>query len=366
MIGLRGIEDGLGGVEKAVREISSRLVEKGVDVTCYCRPRYNQETEFKGVKLVNTPTLYSKHLETAFYSIISMIKAVSEDYDIIHIHALATSTLAWIPYWFSNKKIVVTIHGLDWQRNKWNFMAKKILQFGEACSVKYANCIICVSQNLQTYFEMRYLKDNFVYIPNGCDLMDSSHEPPVIDGFESKNFLLYLGRIEPEKNLHTLIDAYEKIATKMPLVIAGPMGKSKDYNKQIEEMAKKDPRIILTGVVKGDKKDSLLHHAYLFILPSKIEGLPIAALEAASQKTCLALSNIPTSLEVIGDKTLSRGYIFNPNVEDELRLMLQISLENPELTAILAAEGSKYVETNFNWDKIAQSTFDAYNKALKS
>ena len=102
MIGMRGPGDGLGGVEKAVREISVRLVKEGVDVTCFCRPKYNDLTEYEDVKLINTATLYSKHLETALYAVGAMFTAMRGDYDVIHIHAMATSTLAWIPRLFSS------------------------------------------------------------------------------------------------------------------------------------------------------------------------------------------------------------------------------------------------------------------------
>src|SRR5262249_30336241 len=159
--GLRGIEDGLGGVEKVVREVSVRLAAKGASVTCFCRSRYNKRAEFQGVKLVNTRTIYTKHMETAFYALGSMLKAARGDFDVIHIHALASSSLAWIPKWFSKKKVVVTVHGLDWQRAKWGFLARKVLQASEGCAVRFADLTVCVSLSLQIYFRMRYMNRTF-------------------------------------------------------------------------------------------------------------------------------------------------------------------------------------------------------------
>jgi glycosyltransferase involved in cell wall biosynthesis len=161
MIGLRGLDDGLGGVEKVVRELSTRLVGQGVEVTCYCRPRYNTHTEWEGVRLINTRTLYTKHAETAFYAFGSIVQATRGDYDVIHIHALASAFLAWIPRWFSRKKVVVTIHGLDWQRAKWGLLARQILKLGEWCAVHFSNYTTCVSLSLLVYFQMRYLHHPF-------------------------------------------------------------------------------------------------------------------------------------------------------------------------------------------------------------
>ena len=136
MIGLRGLGDGLGGVEKAVREISTRMVEEGHDVYCYCKSNYSKENNFKGVNLININTWKGKHLETIIYSLRAIIHASKQDYDVIHIHALATSCLGWIPKFLYKKKVVITVHGLDWQRAKWGFAARQILKFGEWASVK--------------------------------------------------------------------------------------------------------------------------------------------------------------------------------------------------------------------------------------
>lgn len=365
MIGMRGTQDGLGGVEKAVREISVRLVEQGVDVTCFCRPKYNDMTEYKGIKLINTATLYSKHMETALYAIGAMLKAMRGDYDVIHIHAMATSTLAWIPRLFSNKKVVVTIHGLDWQRAKWGFIAKSILKFGEACAVKFAHHIICVSLSLHTYFKMRYINSEFSYIPNGCDNVEGV--PPAPEDMEPRNYMLYMGRLVPEKGVHKLIEAFKKVDTKMELIIAGPESHAPEYNRQLHTMAEGDARIRFIGSISGQRKESVLAHAYMFILPSDIEGLPIALLEAASYGVCPVITSIPTALEVLGEHDLARGFVFDPHCTNELVTILETAISAPELVTALGEVAKANVLSKYNWGLIARMTQSVYkNLTVKS
>ena len=366
MIGLRGLGDGLGGVEKAVKEVSTRLVKQGVDVTCYCRPKYNDAEEYEGVKLVNTKTVYSKHGETAFYALGSMLKASKEDYDVIHIHAMASSLLAWIPKLMSkhNPKIVVTIHGLDWQRAKWGFVARNILKAAEKMALRCSNGIICVSLSLLGYFQMRYLDGTFHYVPNGCDSPDSK-DLSELDDFKKDDYFLYLGRLVPEKGCDRLIEAFKALKTKKKLVIAGPESHSPEFNKKLKQLADGDDRIHFTGPVYGDEKNRLMANAFLFILPSEIEGLPIAVLEACSYKTCPAVSSIPTAIEVLGNTQMARGFTFQARSVRQLTTVMETAEEAPEIVEVLAEEAQNYVSANYNWDHVARQTHNVYKSVIK-
>jgi len=364
MVGLRSLEEGVGGVEKAVREVSTRLVKEGVDVTCYCRPRYNQRTELDGVNLHNTVTLYSKHLETALYALGAMIHAARSNVDVVHVHAMASSVFAWIPRWFGKKQVVVTVHGLDWQRAKWGWLASKILQAGEWSAVRFSHAVICVSMSLQVYFQMRYLRQLFFSIPNGCDPM-SEEEVAVPEGFRSGKYVLYMGRLVPEKGAHRLIQAFRDLDTDMQLVIAGPVSHAEDYVRDLQEQAAGDKRIHLVGAVSGERKEQFLRHAYLFVLPSEIEGLPIALLEAASRGICPLVSSIPTAVEVLGDRAFARGFVVDPYSVPQLATALETAIENPELVETLGTIVREHVQERYHWDRIADQTLRVYRKVME-
>ena len=363
MIGLRGLGDGLGGIEKAVREISTRMIKDGHDVTCYCKHKYSKSTDFEGVKLVNIKTATGKYLETLIYSIRAIISASKQDYDIIHIHALASSCLAWIPKFIYKKNVVITVHGLDWQRAKWGFIATQILKFGEWASVMFATSTVCVSKSLTMYYKMKYNGASINYIPNGCDFGNSYH--PEAEGFKSKNYYLYLGRLVPEKGAHRLIEAYKEIETDKKLVIAGPDSDSA-YAKKLRLLADGNPNIVFTGAVYDDYKVRLLSNAFMFILPSDIEGLPIAVLEAASYGVCTAVSKIPTCDEILENKTIPCGFQFNPRSIIELKTILGISDKSEKLVENLGKKLKAQVQYEYNWDVISRQSLKTYEHTLNN
>ena len=363
MIGLRGLGDGMGGIEKAVREIAVRMASDGHQVTCYCKSVYSQADSFEGVDLRNIPTVKGKYLETMLYSLRAILEASKKDYDIIHIHALASSCLAWIPKFLYSKKVIITVHGLDWQRAKWGFCARQLLKFGEWASAKFTDMTICVSRSLSLYYKMKYSREDICYIPNGCDRSNDQHKSWA--QFKSGSYFLYLGRLVKEKGVHRLIKAYKKMNTKKKLIIAGP-DSDPEYAKSLHELAKGHDNIIFTGAVYDQAKVQLLANAYLFVLPSEIEGLPIALLEAGSYGVCSAVSHIPTCDEVIDNKILSSAFSFDPYKEEEIKTVLELADQCPQIVEALSSKLQEHILNEYNWDDISSETLSAYDKLLNS
>src|SRR5690554_2989867 len=265
MIGQKGVPALSGGVERHVEEIAKRLVKSGHEVTVYNRSTYTgfRENSYEGINIKNIKTLENKNLEAIVYTFKATVNALFKGFDIIHYHALGPTSLSFIPRIF-RKNIVVTIHGLDWQRDKWGKLAKTYLKLGELCASRFPQRIISVSKNLQNYFIDKYQKspDEVVFIPNGVNI-----KPPVEAleikkiGLEKNNYILFLARIVPEKGAHYLIEAYNKLKTTKKLVVAGGTSYTDDYMKKLKSMAKKNKNIIFTGNVQGRILDELYSNA---------------------------------------------------------------------------------------------------------
>lgn len=368
MIGHKRIPSREGGVEVVVEELSTRLVEKGHEVDVYNRKGNNvadkkiktkKLKEYKGVKIKTVFTINKKGIDALIYSFISSIKAIFGKYDCIHYHAEGSCAMLWIPHLFK-KRIVVTIHGLDWQRSKWGGFATKYIKFGEKMAAKYADEIIVLSKGVQKYFKDTYNRETN-FIPNGVNKPELK-EPNIIKekyGLEKDNYILYLARIVPEKRLDLLIDAYRKINTKIKLVIAGGASHTNDFLEEIKRKTSEDSRIIMTGFVQGEELQELYSNSYLYCLPSDVEGMPISLLEAMScGKNCL-VSDIEENTQVCGKyaTTFKKG-----NLNDLIEVL------NKCLNGFNRydeKEISSYVLKKYNWDDVVEKTIELYKNKMK-
>lgn len=369
MIGHKRVPSREGGVEIVVEELSTRLVKNGQQVDVYNRKGRNVQDkrvdkdkkkmkEYKGVKIITIPTINRKGIDALIYSFLASIRALFGKYDVLHYHAEGSCAMLWFPHLFK-KKIVVTIHGLDWQRSKWGGFATKYIKFGERLAVKYADEIIVLSKGMQKYFKDTYNRDT-VFIPNGVN-MPKIREPNIINkkyGLTSDSYILFLARIVPEKGLHYLIEAFKQINTDKKLVIAGGASHTNDYLEKIRNMANEDNRIIMTGFVQGEELEELYSNCYLYCLPSDVEGMPISLLEAMSYGCNCLVSNIEENTQVCG----KYGYTFKKSNAEDLKNKLKQFLEDEEIDLDVKAKISKYILDKYNWDSNVNQLLEIYNK----
>lgn len=269
--------------------------------------------------------------------------------------------MLWIPKLF-RKKIVVTVHGLDWQRSKWGTFASKVIRFGEKMAAKHADEIIVLSKNVQDYFEETY-KRKTLYIPNGIE-RPQKKEADVIHkrwGLKKDSYILFLARLVPEKGLHYLIEAFSKLDTDKRLIIAGGGSHSVDYIHQVEKEAKKDERIFMTGFVQGAELEELYSNAYVFVLPSDVEGMALSLLEAMSYGNCCLVSDIPENTEVIGQA----GVTFEKSNVDDLQSVLSGLLQDPERVRKYQELSCEHICKTHSWDDIVEQTLAIYRRVAK-
>jgi glycosyltransferase involved in cell wall biosynthesis len=360
MIGQKGIPSRAGGIEIHVEELSKRLVSLGYEVEVYCRKglcdKVFEDNKYCGISIKYTPSIRLKHLEAITHTLTSTIRALFSHSDIFHYHALGPSALAFLPRLFG-KKVVCTVHGLDWQRKKWGSLAKKFLLFGEYCTARLAHKTINVSKNAVSYYKDKYNADTF-YIPNGIERPDPVN-PGIIKekyGLDRDSYILYLGRLVPEKGIHYLIDAYKSINTEKKLVIAGGTSHTNEYGKELQCKAAGCKNIILTGFVRDQELAELYSNAYFYVLPSEVEGLPISLLEAMSYGNCCLVSDIPENTDVIG----SMGYSFANADAADLARKLSMLLRDGNKVLKVRQFSADYILNKYNWDEIALKTDQIY------
>lgn len=368
MLGHKHIPSREGGVEVVVEELSTRMAKLGHEVTCYNRNSKhvmdkNEEIgklgEYKGIKIKRVLTIDKKGLSAITSSFFASIKALFSKADVVHYHAEGPCYWIWIVKFFSKKRIVVTIHGLDWQRSKWGGFASKIIKKGEQRAVKYADEIIVLSKNVQNYFKEVYSRDT-IYIPNGVNKPNILKENIITKKYKLKkdDYILYLGRIVPEKGIHYLIEAYNNIKTNKKLVIAGGSSDTDEYYKELRELSKTNKNIIFTGFVQGKELEELYSNSYIYVLPSDLEGMPLSLLEAMSYGNCCLTSNIEECSSVIEDK----GVTFKKSDIKDLQDKLEYLCNNIKEVNKYKKESQEYILDKYNWDNVVDETLKLYEK----
>ena len=371
MIGHKRIPSREGGVEIVVEELSTRMVKKGMEVTCYNRKgkhaldksqKVNHIKEYKGVKLKSVLTIDVKGLAAMTSSFFGAIKILFSKNNIVHFHAEGPCAMIPIIKFFSKKKIIVTIHGLDWQRAKWGGFATKYIKFGEKMAAKYADEIIVLSENVKKYFKDNYNRETN-FIPNGVNKPDIKDLDIIKDKFNlaKDSYILFLGRLVPEKGIHYLIEAYNKINTDKKLVIAGGSSDTDMYFNELKEKSKDNKNIIFTGFVQGEELEELYSNAYIYVLPSDLEGMPLSLLEAMSYKNCCLTSDIPECKTVMDDN----GVTFKKSDVNDLKEKLQYLVDNVDKVNKYKSEAQEYILKKYNWDDVVDKTIELYKKEKK-
>lgn len=270
MIGLRGLPASYGGVEKHVEEIGWRLAADGHQVTVYCRPTYStgdlvvpagynyepprgrRPGSYRGVVLRNLPTPGGKHLESTVHSGLSAVHTLRRNYDIVHFHAMGPGLFTPIPKLLSRAAVVQTIHGLDDERAKWSFPARSMLRLGRTFSTFVPDEVIVVSRELARVYEELHGRAA-TYIPNGAPKVTPVPAGATLDRFGLRpGYVLFLGRLVPEKQPDMLLRAFAQVPGRTQLAIVGDSSHTDAYADELRALAAADPRVVLTGYLYGE------------------------------------------------------------------------------------------------------------------
>ena len=357
-----------GGVEIVVKELCTRMARQGCQVTCYNRSGHHvsgaeyddiDNTNYEGIRQKYVPTIEKKGLAAVSASAFAALYSAFGKYDVVHIHAEGPAFFSWLPKMFG-KRVVVTIHGVDWQREKWQSgFGSKFIRQGEKNAVKYADEIIVLSKGVQDYFKETYGRETH-FIPNGVNRPQIREANLIIDKFELKkdSYILFLGRLVPEKGIRYLVEAFKNVKTDKKLVIAGGSSDTDSFMEELKGLAKDDERILFTGFVQGAMLDELYSNAYIYTLPSDLEGMPLSLLEAMSYGNCCLVSDIPECAEVVEEKAL----IFKKSNVKDLQEKLQDACDHPEKVDAYKKQAADFICEKYNWDEVVKETMKLYRR----
>ena len=252
----------------------------------------------------------------------------------------------------------MTFTGIDWSREKWHGgFASKYIKFGEKVAVKYADEIIVLSAGTQEYFRKAYGRETR-FVPNGVNrpIIRSADKIKELWGLEKNSYILFLGRLVPEKGLRYLVKAFENVKTNRKLVIAGGASDTDEFMLELRKLAVGDDRVIFTGFVQGRTLDELYSNAYIYVLPSDLEGMPLSLLEAMSYGNCCVVSDINECAEVVEDKAV----VFRKSDMVDLGEKLQRLCDDTEIILKYKDKAADFICEKYNWDYVVNQTMKLY------
>ncbi len=357
-IGARGVVSKYSGIESYYEEVGQRLAQMGYPITVYCRSYFTPDLAIcKGMRLVRLPTIRTKHLETLVHTLLSTIHAAFSQCDLVHYHAQGPALFAGLPQ-LVGKKTVVTVQGLDWQRKKWGPVAASVLRLGEWASAHLPDRTMVVSKALQERYRMLYGKQT-AYVPNGTTIRESTGAFHLADwGLKPDGYILFLGRFSPEKNCHLLIQAYEQLDPSVKLVLAGGSSHTDVYAQELCRHA--SDKIRFLDWVSGDALNELLSNAALFVLPSDLEGLSLALLDAMAAGICVLTSDIPENRELVDGV----GFTFRPGDVADLARMLALLLADDQIRKTAGQSARLRVQEQYLWPEIVRQVSEVYEELM--
>lgn len=361
-IGSRGIPGHHGGVERVVEAIAPRLAAMGHAVTVYCASwSPSREPSYKGVTLRYVRTPKAKYLDTFARSFVATLCEMVSGGDIVHFHGSGSAPLALLAR-LAGKRVIVTVHGLDWQRRKWNVFGRWFLQAGEYAALKLPHRTVVVGPDLKTKLEEAY-GIPVTFIANGVEARPH-RAPDKIRAFgvSSRDYVLYLARLVPEKQPHVLIEAWRSLSDRggRKLIIAGPTWHSQDYVARLREMAAGDPSITITGAVDEETLEELYSNCLCYVLPSEVEGMSLSLLDAMAFGACIIASDIPANADVI----LDTGLTFKVGEPGDLARRLSEVMSDEALAGRLRVAARARMDQEFSWDRIAEQWDKLYQDVM--
>lgn len=356
MIGIKAIPARFGGFETAVDEISRGLFSLGHEVRVYNRAGMSscRAGTYEGVELVTLPTVRSKNLSTIVHAFLSTLHVLLHPVDIVHFFTTGTTLFAPLVR-ARGMKAVCSVDGTDWQRSKWSLLARSYLRASERIAVFCCNALISDSREVHRYYSTQYRVESRCITYGVRETRSTGKECLTRFGLAERDYVLFVGRLVPENNVHHLIRAFEEVNTTKKLVIVGDDPWERSYVAALKRT--RDPRVIFTGGIYGDGYAQLQQNSYLFVLPDAVGGTHPALVEAMGFGNCVLVNDTPSNLEVIADAGSSyRG----AEGELDLRRRLKQLLHSPEVVASLRIRARERAVSQYRWSDVVARHAELY------
>lgn len=344
IIGTRGIPPRYGGFETAVAEVASRLVQRGHEVVVYCRGT-DHSAYLNGIQRIWLPSLALKQTETISHAGLSSLDALRRNLDCAIVFNSANGV--FVPL-LQARGIPCAVHidGLEWKRARWRGFGARYYSWAERFSVAHATHIIADSRGIERSVAGRHGRES-VFIPYGAPDVVVGPEALSQFGLEPDAYHLVVARLEPENNVHVIVEGYRRSQAHLPLVIVGDSPYSHSYVQSIQALTQGDSRIRLTGSVwDDDALNALYHYSRSYLHGHSVGGTNPSLLRAMGAGAAVTAFDCEFNREVSGANA-----VFFSDADQLGELIIQD--DRMARRAARGASGKADVLVRYRWDKVA-------------
>jgi glycosyltransferase involved in cell wall biosynthesis len=347
LLGTRGIPANYGGFETFAEEIATRLVERGHEVTVYCRARHTCD-EYRGVKLRYLPTIRQKYLDTVAHTAISTLDVLFRRYDALLYCNAANAIFTWLPRLFG-KPTALNVDGIERRRKKWNTIARAWYLLSEWLATWCPSAIVTDAETICAYYKDRFGKES-TFIPYGAETGRVAGTDQVEAlGLTPGRYVLYVSRMEPENNALLVRRAFEKVQTDYKLALIGDAPYADEYIAEVKNT--NDSRIVIPGAIYGEGYRQLQSHCAVYVQATEVGGTHPALIEAMGRGALVLYLRVPESEEAAGDAAIG----FDADEEDLAR-KLQWAVDLPARERErMGARAMERVQNRYSWDSVTRA-----------
>ncbi|WCD92896.1 glycosyltransferase [Microbacterium sp. nov. GSS16] len=359
IIGTRGYPSYYGGFETAVRKLAPYLADKGWDVSVYSRPGQTRADDINRdsrVQVVETVGLDSSALTTLTYGLTSVLHAKRRRPDVALVMNVANG------FWLSSLRragipTVVNVDGIEWDRDKWGRVAKRVFREGARLTAKHSTGLIFDSVEIARYWKSEFNRFGD-YIPYGGEAVEVTL--PVEEGLNAGSYVLMVARFVPENSVPQFLEAASSISQHLDVVIVGSSGFGGALDEAAQMLAGKNPRIHWLKHISDDRRlFSLWQHASVYFHGHTVGGTNPALVQAMALGVPVVARDTVFNREVLGDA----GHFCDGGPADIAEKVLQLAADYDARQAA-GRRGQERATEFYNWHLVCARYEQSLNRAV--
>ena len=354
-IGTRGVPATYSGFETCVEQVGWRMVERGHDVTVFCRSTHYQEhrSDYRGMHLRYLPAIRQKHLETLSHTALSALR-IPRNTAIVCMGVGNAPVVRALE--LEGRRPVFNVDGADWQRQKWGRFASWYLKACERMAAGGKSLLIADAEAVRRYYKKLYMRETEL-VPYGAE-PPSDPGTDALDGLglEPGCYLLFVGRLVPENAPHDYLRGVQLARINAPALVVGDADYAEDYKAALRSAA--PPNAIFAGYQFGSAYQQLSQHAGLFVLAATVGGTHPVLVEQMAAGNAIVARETESNREVLGDAGL---YWETP--EDLAKVLAAIWPDSEKRRQLGEAARARATE-RYSWDQVTRRYVELCEQSL--